>query len=924
MKIRIFFIFTLFLIFHFQISLAGNHPLRIWVMPNEPGGDRKNITKSEVISLINKFRDEHEIIIENDPHEFLMPSQLDVKQPLAQYTVVQNQLLEELKQFQSSRKDRTEIFVEFLQWNNAFNRLSSATNDGEIDKFPDIVQLGSTWISSFATQKAIEDLSGHINEVDFFEPSITAAKPHELKGLYAAPWFVDTRVIYYHKGIIKDPEKIFKDWDSFLKNSPQILKKNSDLISILPIPSGFTWNLLHDLVPWLWANGGDILEPRSFSSVPIHSIKLDSEKSLQAIDYLSDLSKEGVLTFPGINIETLEGDFLKKKYAAILTGPWFVPRLGKNWENKIGITMSPAGKNGSHPFVGGSHLAVWRWTKKRGNFENAIELIKFLTSAPSQIRYSKATGLLPAIKKQPEMKTFLLALTEGRSYPPIAQWGTIVENELIRDHIWQIWQDISHRKPREIVHRSVKEAANALRIKLIKSAAGKGASYIGMIFIGTLGIGSTILIRTKRKFRAIQDEFSQKSIELEGLLGERKVLLATKAALINQQKENSEESRRLQTKIDEQFARERKLRDELEMLRFKQSKQSKELLEKVYVQWNGEILLDNKKIIFENNNQAKALIDYIIREAIAGNTAIQAICGYTLFGWTANELKSPPNYLFKVVVSKINSALKKNCLPAILVREKRNSLRWRLAWDREKLIDRSAAGEAYKMLKKCEPGNDLSVIFRVVERDPKCFEAYGLIPRTKEFSKELSFSIGICSAEIKKWKNGIEQAQAYSNSFGVEKEEMMPEIEGYKHKIEYMETSYLQIVRPELGESKPLHLKKIEDILEETYSQMASAKSKGIDDAIIWSQVLQSQGFSNLIASPKLSFMINNTYNSTNQTKEDPNLIQLALLRAYSEKKNISQLKDIKNETAFFKEIDRQVKNELFSLEKELSLLPEY
>ena len=58
--------------------------------------------------------------------------------------------------------------------------------------------------------------------------------------------------------------------------------------------------------------------------------------------------------------------------------------------------MVPEGPQGRHSFFGGSTLAVYKTTK---HMDEAVELIKFLSSKEAQVEYSKRHGNLPATKE---------------------------------------------------------------------------------------------------------------------------------------------------------------------------------------------------------------------------------------------------------------------------------------------------------------------------------------------------------------------------------------------------------------------------------------------------------------------------------------------------------------------------------------------
>ncbi len=140
----------------------------------------------------------------------------------------------------------------------------------------------------------------------------------------------------------------------------------------------------------------------------------------------------------------------------IYSGPWLLKPL-KNLDREekinidnVGSALPPAGKAGTYTFVGGSNLAIWHYQDGCGNFYDAWEFIKFLsTDKDSQKRYANATMMIPASREaleefitvDPLLKPFRNALVAGygRSFPSIKEWGEI-EGIMVDDLnlIWKI------------------------------------------------------------------------------------------------------------------------------------------------------------------------------------------------------------------------------------------------------------------------------------------------------------------------------------------------------------------------------------------------------------------------------------------------------------------------------------------------------
>ncbi|MFH1652462.1 MAG: extracellular solute-binding protein [Pseudomonadota bacterium] len=926
----------LLLISNFSVAYA--HPLRIWVMPNEPKHLENNLTQKNVTSFISKLKNESGIVIENNPYDFLLPSQQGGDFPLGNHVIWQSQFIDELKRFQKESKTNETIVIEIIRWQNAFNRLTSAIEQKEIDKLPDIVQIGTTWTAYFANKGALLNIKGEIDENAFFDHALKSVKPHKMGGVFAAPWFVETRIVFYHKDKVKNGNSIFQNTHSFIKNCPEILKEHPEIDAVIAFPIGSKWDLLHNLSPWLWGEGGDILEVKSLGGIPFHSVKLDSRESLKAITYLHNLSQNGSALVPSINLETLETEFIKGHYASIITGPWFISRLKKGWYKKIGVSLLPAGSHGSHPFIGGSNLGIWHATKERGNFKRAIELVKFLTSSSSQSRYSDATSFLPARNsemehyfRKPGMRVFQEALNKGKSYPSIPEWGELVENELIRDHIWQIWEQIAQRKPLEIVHQTTINAANSLRKKIIITAIDKSSFYFGGVLIGLLSVGSLIFIKTKRRYRSLQERYVQNMLQMENILGEHKILKAKRAALIKWGNSQKDKLNNLERKITTLTQKETNLNSTIAQLRSQQLKLTFQSFDDLNIHWDGTVFVKSKKLEFENNKQAKRLIEHITRCATKGIRSVHCIIGYPLFSWDSKQLKSSPNHLFKIAATKINSTLKRNGLPPILVRENRNSWRWLISWDKKTLLEHSSAGEASKQFNQSvEAKESLSIddINTLLHKDPKCLEIYSHLPTLFNSAKDrqkFRFGITLLEAEARQWQDGTDQAKKFVEANAPISTSELDSIQNVLADFEH-HTNYLKQILDYINFSAPAPTQtlRITDQIEVIRKQISTAQKDGENEIGVWATAIQSEDFSELLSIPKIHNIINNVYNPDIQSKEDPNLVQLALLKACSSEEIVAKLKKTENDNHLFKEIDKQIRIQLKALENEFGTMPEY
>jgi multiple sugar transport system substrate-binding protein len=90
--------------------------------------------------------------------------------------------------------------------------------------------------------------------------------------------------------------------------------------------------------------------------------------------------------------------------------------------------VGPTGK--FYTFVGGSNLMMFKSSRHKNE---AWQLIKFLSRNDTQLAYARLMGMFPARlapqkqqgKVDANQRAFYQAITHGRTYAPIPQWGPV-------------------------------------------------------------------------------------------------------------------------------------------------------------------------------------------------------------------------------------------------------------------------------------------------------------------------------------------------------------------------------------------------------------------------------------------------------------------------------------------------------------------
>lgn len=350
------------------------------------------------------------------------------------------------------------VKVTVLDWGSAWTKVTTAATSGE---GPDLLQLGTTWVPAIASMGGIDKLNDKVADVggaDAFLPAIwntTSISGQE--DVYGVPWFVDARAIYYRTDAFQqagvDAATAFKDWDSFKAALEKVngITVGGKKMAALGLPGKNDWNVVHNIFPWIWAAGGNVLADDN------KTVTFNDEKGLEGVMYYTGLAAEGLVDKASLekNSSQIESDFGDGNSAVIISGPWLAknfntPKANGGMDDKaaaknFAVAPLPAGPGGQYTFVGGSDLTVFKGSK---NKEATWDLIKYLSTDEAQQAYANISGQLPskqallnASDLDANMKAFAEATKYGRSYPSIPQWGPT--ETALQKHFANIWDIVA-------------------------------------------------------------------------------------------------------------------------------------------------------------------------------------------------------------------------------------------------------------------------------------------------------------------------------------------------------------------------------------------------------------------------------------------------------------------------------------------------
>jgi multiple sugar transport system substrate-binding protein len=359
----------------------------------------------------------------------------------------------------SQKKAVMELIGEFEKQNNCKVELTELSwSDGKIKLFaafnsntaPDVLDLGSDWVAQFSSIGILAELKQDQFKIDNYEPFFVAPGKWRDK-LYAIPWVVNSRAVFYNKELFKK---------AGLPETPpatiQEMYSYAEKISSIQGVYGFGVNgsdphrLYKKVAPFIWTYGGDFVDS-------LGNLTVNSPKAASALEMYNSLSRVGIIETQ----KKLDDMFARGELGMWISGSWLLDKIKEvNPFLNFGVAVFPgitADKPGTS-FAGGEYLAI---NKSSKNQELASKLVKFLTNGENELKLCKAIkdAGFPADKQYyndkyyntlPFMPIFAEQLKHSRMTPVHPKWldletaleDAVVETLYAKKSVYEALNDI--------------------------------------------------------------------------------------------------------------------------------------------------------------------------------------------------------------------------------------------------------------------------------------------------------------------------------------------------------------------------------------------------------------------------------------------------------------------------------------------------
>ena len=353
-----------------------------------------------------------------------------------------------------TRQSGIPVKIRFLDWGSAFAELNKTlvNEAGEANDYPDVLQLGSSWVPYFAKAGLIKPVTEMIDAADtsrFFPEAMKSAHIGRDTLVYAIPWFLDIRGFFANERIwlelgLHDSEiETYPKFYGVLRAISEAKIVNRQGVEVAPFEFGVKddWTGYQQMSPFLWNFGGDFVAEvdggyRSALADPLTLVGLcfylkllrDHDVSPYNLKENSAQSADRFVRAEQLMIFGTSELIRKIEFDTDLGGLKDSP-LAK--DGLITVT-GPKGPYGNFSFVGGSHLTL----PKNSNpikHEKARDLFLFMLRADNIDYYSRQCGFIPPDKgliriwMQDSRYNHLIDGLEnhGRSSQNIPEWSEI-------------------------------------------------------------------------------------------------------------------------------------------------------------------------------------------------------------------------------------------------------------------------------------------------------------------------------------------------------------------------------------------------------------------------------------------------------------------------------------------------------------------
>lgn len=262
----------------------------------------------------------------------------------------------------------------------------------------DLIYMDIIWVSEFAAKNRLLDLSSEFSPKDLKKEFLVSEVDNGFYNskLYRIPFRTDVGVLYYRKDLLEDLDN--KNLETF----EDLIRISQTLQSQQKVEFGYLWQgqrsegLAAMFVEVLEGYGGFWIKPEN------QQVGLDAQEAIQAVNFLRETIDKGISP-PGIT--TYEEETTRRLFRDGRAA--FMRNWPNVWVEANGANSSISGNIAIQPMVhakgkksgackGGWGFGIAKTTKHK---KEAVQAIKFFTSATAQRQFTLSYGAVPSRRK---------------------------------------------------------------------------------------------------------------------------------------------------------------------------------------------------------------------------------------------------------------------------------------------------------------------------------------------------------------------------------------------------------------------------------------------------------------------------------------------------------------------------------------------
>jgi multiple sugar transport system substrate-binding protein len=323
------------------------------------------------------------------------------------------------------------VDIQNIPWTAAHEKLLTAF---AADGLPDVCQLGNTWIPEFAALDTLQPLQPYVDTSKVIDPKDYFAGIWDTSvidgQLYGVPWYVDTRLLFYRKDMLRDAgvEKLPQTWAEWEQAMAAVKRHvGSKRYAILMPINEFE----QQLSLGLQLNDPLLRDHNNYGNFRSPGFR-------KALGFYANMFEQGwAPKMSETQISNVWDEFFNGFYAFYISGPWNIREFRKlepaALKGQWGTMPLPGPDGPGAGIAGGTSLVIFRKSQQK---DAAWKLIEFLSRPQTQARFHaligdmpprRSTWEYPSLANDPLAHAFRDQLERVKPAPKVLEWERIVQ-----------------------------------------------------------------------------------------------------------------------------------------------------------------------------------------------------------------------------------------------------------------------------------------------------------------------------------------------------------------------------------------------------------------------------------------------------------------------------------------------------------------